>query len=116
MGLSTNILLVVQRIAAEFKSVRSDIAAGNTTIQGELDALSDVVATKATTSNVDNQLAQKANASDLDNVFGIANGAATAVASKVTGLNGVTGLWKGTQAQYDGITTKDPNVYYVVLS
>ncbi|QIG57921.1 hypothetical protein SEA_PAULODIABOLI_236 [Microbacterium phage PauloDiaboli] len=115
MGLSTNILLVVQRIAAEFKSVRSDMASGSTAIQGEIDALSDVVATKASEANVNNQLAQKANASDLDNVFGIATGAAATAATKVTGLNGVTGLWKGTQAQYDGITTKDPNVYYVVL-
>lgn len=108
MGLATNILLVVQRIAAEFKAVRSEIAAGGVSLQGEIDALSDVVATKATESNVNNQLAQKANAADLDNVFGIAT-------SKVTGLNGVTGLWKGTKAQYDAIPTKDPNVYYVVI-
>lgn len=108
MSLADNILLVVQRIAAEFKTVRSEIAAGGATLQGELDALSDVVATKATESNVNNQLAQKANATDLDNVFGIAT-------SKVTGLNGVTGLWKGTKAEYDAIATKDPNVYYVVL-
>ena len=31
------------------------------------------------------------------------------------GLNGCTGLWKGTQAQYDAIGTKDPNVVYVVI-
>ena len=32
----------------------------------------------------------------------------------VAGLNGVTGLWKGTQAQYDAIGVKDSNVVYVV--
>lgn len=108
MGLADRVLLVIERIAAEFKTVRSEIAAGGASIQGKLDALSDVVATKATESNVNNQLAQKANTTDLDIVSGIAT-------SKVTGLNGVTGLWKGTKAQYDAIATKDPNVYYVVL-
>lgn len=38
----------------------------------------------------------------------------TAPAGMVAGLNGVTGLWKGTQAQFDAIGTKDPNVVYVV--
>ena len=32
----------------------------------------------------------------------------------MVGMNGVTGLWKGTQAQFDAIGTKDPNVVYVV--
>lgn len=49
----------------------------------------------------------KASAGDLDNVFTIAN-------SKVTGLNGVTGLWKGTSVEYAAITTKDPTVVYIV--
>ena len=39
---------------------------------------------------------------------------ATAIAAKVSGLNGVTGLWAGTQAQYDAIGSKDPNVAYLV--
>lgn len=38
----------------------------------------------------------------------------TAPAGMVAGLNGVTGLWKGTQAQYDAIGVKDSNVVYVV--
>lgn len=37
----------------------------------------------------------------------------TALNGKVSGLNGVTGLWKGTQAAYDGLTP-DPNVIYVI--
>ncbi|QJD52790.1 hypothetical protein SEA_UNPHAZED_46 [Microbacterium phage Unphazed] len=32
----------------------------------------------------------------------------------VAGLNGVTGLWAGTQAQYDAIGVKNPNVVYVI--
>lgn len=36
-------------------------------------------------------------------------------ARKVTGLNGVTGLWQGTQAEYDAIVTPDPNVVYIVV-
>ncbi|AZV01807.1 hypothetical protein HWC34_gp46 [Microbacterium phage Alex44] len=34
--------------------------------------------------------------------------------SKVTALNGVTGLWKGTQAQYDALGSHDDNVVYVI--
>lgn len=63
------------RIGAEIKAVRGEVAAGATVLQGELDTISDVVATKASEANVNNQLAQKANAADLDNVFGIANSA-----------------------------------------
>lgn len=85
MGLVDKITLVVERIAAEFKSVRTDIASGGVALQGEIDALSDVVATKATTSNVDAQLAGKANAADLDNVFTIATAAAPANSPVLTG-------------------------------
>lgn len=38
----------------------------------------------------------------------------TALNAKVAGLNGVTGLWKGTQVQYDAIVSKDANVVYVI--
>ena len=38
----------------------------------------------------------------------------TAPPGTVVGMNGVTGLWKGTQAQFDAIGVKDPNVVYVV--
>ena len=115
MALADRVLLVVQRIATEFKTVRSEIASGGVALQGEIDTLSDVVATKATQSNVDAQLAGKANSADLDNMFIVASDAAALAATKVTGLNGVTGLWKGSEAQYNAIGTKDPNVYYVVL-
>lgn len=238
MTQSDKVEALAQAVGTEIKTVRSEIAAGGATLQGELDALSDVVATKETIANVSAQLATKADAADLDNVFGIAtaaipssqkaaaNGVATlgadsklpaaqlpalavteflgssanqaamlaktgetgdwttrtdlgtvwiitgadptqlsswtqmtyptapvtsvagrtgavvlakadvglgsvdntadsakpvstaqqaALDTKVTGLNGVTGLWKGTQAQWDAIGTKDPNVYYVVL-
>lgn len=37
----------------------------------------------------------------------------TALNGKVSGLNGVTGLWKGTQAAYDGLTP-DANVIYII--
>lgn len=37
-----------------------------------------------------------------------------ALLNKVSGLNNVTGLWKGTAAQYAAISPKDDNVVYVV--
>ena len=36
-------------------------------------------------------------------------------ARKVDGLNGVSGLWQGTQVEYDAIVTKDPTVVYIVI-
>lgn len=33
----------------------------------------------------------------------------------VAGLNGVTGLWQGTETEYDAIAVPDANVVYVVL-
>ncbi len=115
MSFVSNITLVVERIGAEFRTLRAEFVEAMVFLQGNIDSLSDVVATKAAQENVDAQLASKANATDLDNVFGIATGAAATAATKVTGLNGVTGLWKGTTAEYNAIATKDPNVYYVVL-
>lgn len=66
------------------------VDAGGALIQSELDALSDVVVTKATQSNVDAQLATKANATDLDNVFGIATAAIPS--SQRAAANGVATL------------------------
>lgn len=34
------------------------------------------------------------------------------LASKVTNIKGASGLWVGTQAEYDALATKDPNVLY----
>lgn len=45
---------------------------------------------------------------------------ATAVAAYVDGLplvtgqNGMTSIWKGIQADYDGIAVKDPNTLYLI--
>lgn len=39
---------------------------------------------------------------------------AAAIAAKVAGLNGTTGLWQGTAVAYAAIVTKDPNVVYIV--
>lgn len=84
------------RIATEINTVRSEITAGGVAIQGEIDALSDVVATKAAaadltaavgqiddlsdvvatkanSADVTASLAGKASTTDLDNVFTIAN-------------------------------------------
>lgn len=79
--------------------VKADVGLGN--VDNTSDANKPVSTATATA------LAGKASTADLDNVFTLAN-------SKVGGLNGVTGLWKGTQVQYDAIVTKDPNVVYVV--
>lgn len=180
MTQSDEIGALAQAVGEEIKTVRGEIAAGGVTLQGELDALSDVVATKAAaadltaavgsiddlsdvvatkanSTDVTASLAGKANSSDLDNVFNIATAAVpktttvagkaltgnitlakadvglnnvdntsdtnkpvstaqqTALDGKVNGLNGLTGIWRGTTAQYNAIATKDPNVYYVVL-
>ena len=72
---------------------------------GSVDNTSD--ANKPISTATATALAGKASTADLDNVFTLAN-------SKVGGLNGVTGLWKGTQVEYDAIVTKDTNVVYVV--
>lgn len=90
MTQSDRVEALAQAVGEEIKTVRVEIAAGGATLQGELDALSDVVATKATTSNVDAQLAVKANAADLDNVFGIATAAIPS--SQKAAANGVATL------------------------
>lgn len=123
--------------------------------QSEIDALSDVVATKASTADMNAALSGKAATADLDNVFGIAIAAVpktrtvagkplsaditlnkvdvglasvdntsdvnkpistatqTALNGKVNALNGVAGLWLGTQAQYNALTPA-ANVVYVI--
>lgn len=37
-----------------------------------------------------------------------------AVADKVKAVNGLTGVWKGSQAEYDALGTHDPTVLYIV--
>lgn len=39
----------------------------------------------------------------------------TALTAKVTGLNGVTALWKGTQAEYNAITTPSATTIYIIV-
>lgn len=39
----------------------------------------------------------------------------TALSGKVNGLNGTVGLWKGTQAQYDAISSPNANTVYVIV-
>ena len=43
------------------------------------------------------------------------DGAATNASNAVTALGGLT-LWKGTQAQYDALATKDNNTLYVIVN
>lgn len=38
----------------------------------------------------------------------------TLLNGKVNNVNGVAGIWSGTQAEYDAIATKDPNTLYVI--
>lgn len=38
---------------------------------------------------------------------------ATGGAGGIAGLNGATGLWIGTEAEYAAVATKDPKVVYV---
>lgn len=33
----------------------------------------------------------------------------------VAGQNGMAAIWKGTQAEFDGIATQDPNTLYIIL-
>lgn len=39
---------------------------------------------------------------------------ATAIKARVVALNGTTGLWTGTRAEFDLIPVKDDNVVYVI--
>lgn len=39
-----------------------------------------------------------------------------ALSSKVAGLNGATGLWIGTQTEYDAITTPSATVAYIIVA
>ena len=93
------------RIGAEIKAVRGEVAAGGVVLQGEIDAVSDVVATKASAADVNNQLAQKASATDLDNVFGIANSAVKPNDPRVPIILG--------QSEYDALDPKVPGQIYI---
>lgn len=42
------------------------------------------------------------------------NGLQTALNAKVDGLNGVTGLWKGSQTAYDALSSKPAGVVYLI--
>ncbi len=41
-------------------------------------------------------------------------GLQSALDKKIVGYNGAAGLWIGTQAQYDAITTKSPTTLYAI--
>lgn len=73
---------------------------------GSVDNTSD--ADKPISTATANALAGKASTTDLNNVSTLAN-------SKVAALNGATGLWIGTQAQYDAETPKIATVAYVIV-
>lgn len=42
------------------------------------------------------------------------SGLTTALAGKVGSVNGVTGIWRGTQAEYNNLSSYDANVLYLV--
>ena len=42
------------------------------------------------------------------------SGLTTALAGKVSGLNGLTGIWRGSQSAYDALGTYDDDVLYIV--
>ena len=44
----------------------------------------------------------------------ISTAQATALAGKVDGLHGISGLWGGTQAQYDAIGAPNPGIAYLI--
>ena len=73
---------------------------------GSVDNTSD--ANKPVSTATQTALNGKASTTDLDNVFTLAN-------TKVTGLNGATGLWIGTQTEYDAIPAPVATVAYVVI-
>lgn len=44
----------------------------------------------------------------------ISTAQASALAGKVDGLHGISGLWGGTRAQYDAIGAPDPGIAYLI--
>ena len=75
------------------------------------------VAGKPLTANVtlvkaDVGLGNVDNTSDANKPISTAQ--AAALAGKVDGLNGISGLWGGTQAQYDAIGVPTPGIAYLI--
>lgn len=93
--------------ALSAKALASDLSDFEAQALAALDDLSDVVATKASAADMTAALSGKASTADLDNTFALAN-------SKTTGLNGATGVWIGTQAEYDAIGAPSATVVYVI--
>jgi len=94
--------------AISTKAEAQDLTDFETAAQGQFNDLSDVVATKASAADVAGLTATVGQIQDdLDNTFQLAN-------SKATALNGLTGVWIGTQAQYDAITTPSDTVFYAI--
>lgn len=72
------------------------------------------VATGATANATDAQLRDRTTHTGTQTIATV-TGLQSAIDGKADALNGVTGLWKGTQAQYDAIGTKSDTVVYIVV-
>ena len=89
-------------------TIAIDAKADTTAMTQALSSKVDVSAYTAYTAATDTVLSGKASQTDLNTV-------SAATASNTTALGGYS-LWKGTQAQYDAIVTKDEDTIYFIVN
>lgn len=94
-----------QQTALNLKANTADVVPNTRTVAGK------ALSANVTLAKADVGLGSVDNTADTAKPVSTAT--QTALNGKVSGLNGVTGLWKGTQAAYNALTP-DANVIYVI--
>jgi hypothetical protein len=93
------------------------LSAASSTTAGVMSAADkaklDTVSTGATTNMADSALLNRANHTGTQAISTVTN-LQTTLNGKVAGQNGATGLWIGTQAEYNAIASKSATTLYVV--
>jgi len=87
------------------------VAGTNITLTGSYPTVT--VNTSATVNATDAQLRDRSTHTGAQAISTITN-LQTTLNAKVTGQNGITGLWVGTQAEYDAISSPSSTTLYVV--
>jgi len=89
------------------------VAGTNVTLSGTYPAITIAATGTGTVNSTDAQLRDRSTHTGVQAISTITNLQAS-LDAKVTGQNGVTGLWVGTQAQYDAISSPSATTLYVV--
>jgi len=87
------------------------VAGANVTLTGSYPAVT--INTSATVNATDAQLRDRSTHTGVQAISTVTN-LQTTLNAKVTGQNGITGLWVGTQAEYDAISSPSSTTLYVV--